>query len=235
MSVNQRKSARRFQPWLEALEDRQLLACDFLVGGANLDRLTITGLGNGNIIRIVDDGTKDAGNIEVNCDGLVSTFDNIKFITVNAGDGGDTVLYELTGPLISNRKLGVLLGEDDDTFRTQIRQRIESAFRLTILGEDGEDRVTTEFNRRVLGRFLYAVDGGDDDDNLFAQIAAAKGSTGTIEATAAGGDGDNEIALLLYVKGTATATGLIDGGGGDSVCVHTANVLAFNCETDIIV
>ena len=100
---NGMNAASRFTPRLEQLGDRITPSCTVVDNGG---LLTITGDNHANDIQITDDGT----TVTVTCDGGTSQdFTDVTKIVVNAGNGSDTVGYDLTsdGSVAVNRDVRV--------------------------------------------------------------------------------------------------------------------------------
>ena len=63
-----------------------------------------------------------------------------------------------------------------------------------------------------------------------ADITPATGSTGSVNATVLGGNGDDTLGLRISNTAGSTVQGLVDGGAGFDRVSKTSNVAATNCE-----
>ena len=208
------------------------------VGGV----LTVRGDQGANSIVVSDNGTADPGAVTVTADGQTFTSqDAVTRIRVIGWNGPDSVEYDLTGDLTTDRKLVVCLGNQDDTFTANLGGNVVAGGNLSlwVYGQNGEDTLTVggtgggvaadrRLDVRLLGgngKDVVDVDltglwagnlnvllsGGNGTDTVSANLTAADGSTGTVKARVFGGNGVDTVTLL-----TARAT------AGDAVSFDAA-------------
>ena len=101
---------------------------------------------------------------------------------------------------------------------------------VTLKGGDGSDNLQCLAQGELHRALNLVLDGGDDVDTVSADIALDAGSTGDVNATVLGGNGDDTLALHISNPSTATVQGLVDGGAGFDRVSKTSNVAATNCE-----
>ena len=108
--------SRRFAPRLEGLDDRSLPSVSYALSGTFR---FVTGDDGNNVVTIRDTGTESG--IEVIGDGVPYTATSpITHVFVDTGVGNDTVEYDLTTSLTTNRLIDVRLGRGADVFTANI-------------------------------------------------------------------------------------------------------------------
>src|SRR5262245_9920774 len=112
------RNRHRFVPRLQEFADRCLPSVTaVVVPGSSI--LQISGDTGDNTITIQDNG--QAGGIVVVGDGQTFPIsETILAIQVDAGDGNDTVQYDLLGPLTITRSIFVDLGRGTDSFTANL-------------------------------------------------------------------------------------------------------------------
>lgn len=229
-------SANRFAPRLEQLSDRVVPSCTAdLVGGV----LTITGDNHSNDIQITDDGT----TVTVACDGEASQdFTDVTKIVVKAGNGSDTVGYDLAsdGTVAVKRSVNVQLSNGTDIFNGSVTGNLidDSAVRIEGHGGNGKDTLNLVVDGDVaasatLDVLLCGGNGKDVVDSSYAgQLLGdltwkVTGSNGKDELTAnstfdAGSTGTADVTI----KGghaPNTITLLVTDNSGDDSDPNTTN------------
>jgi hypothetical protein len=182
-----RNRVQHANPSLEALEGRHLLTCAVNVwpNGAFDGNALLhihgdpKGTPENNTIKIYDNGTGARNNVALQCDGLWHDLSQVSVsqVRVFAGDGYDTVTYNLTGDLRFGRSIWVDLGRQNDSFtanfgsyNTATSLLPGSFMGLTVNGGSGNDTITINADRgtnigvgATLGMSFY---GGDDMDTI---------------------------------------------------------------------
>src|SRR5262245_12927508 len=137
-----------FAPRLEALEDRQLLACTLSVGSDGT--LSITGDDAANDIEVRDTGSTGPGNITVVCDGTATTRpEAISSVRITTLGGNDTVRYLLLGNRNGQSvRVRADLGTGNDSFAAVLIGSLVagSLLDLTANGNTGNDSVDLTVN-----------------------------------------------------------------------------------------
>jgi hypothetical protein len=206
------------------LADRSLPSVTIVEAGGVL---TVRGDQWANTIVVTDDGTAGPGAVTVQADGASYTSQAaVTRIRVVGWNGADAVEYHLTGDLTTDRRVGVCLGNQDDSFAADLGGNVGAGAHLDlwIYGGNGEDTLTVGGlgggvaadgrlrahlyggnGRDVVGADLTgvwagAVDvalcGGNGTDTVSADLTAAAGSTGTVRARVLGGNGVDTLTLL---------------------------------------
>lgn len=220
MSHRTRRTALR----LELLHDRTLPSVTITEAGGVL---TVRGDQANNTVVITDTGTADPGAISVVADGQSYTSQAaVTRIRVIGWNGADSVTYNLTGDLATSRRVGVCLGNQDDTFTADLGGNVVAGGHLALwvyggngedtlsvggagggvaaggqldvhlFGGNGIDAVSATLAGLWDGAVTVALCGGNGTDTVSADLTAAAGSTGTVKARVYGGNGVDTLTLL---------------------------------------
>jgi hypothetical protein len=134
-------SVRRFVPRLDCLDDRALPSATVTaIDGV----VVVRGDSSGNTIRVFDNGTRDVGNVVVEVDGQRLDFDTpVDEVRINGGGGGDSVRYDLTTDLNSDRLVTVNLGNGRDSFTAEMRGDVgeDVDLEVRVNGGNGQDNI----------------------------------------------------------------------------------------------
>lgn len=219
--------SRRLVPRLEGLD---LRLCPSVTVQANGPSLQISGNGTADAVSIVDNGQ---GRVTVTANGQISTFVDISEIRVQTGGGNDTVDYRLTGSTTAQTKVGIDLGDGDDTATVRASGvRLGADAELKVSGGRGNDAITADYAVEVDGRFKFELVGNEGNDTITGNLALAAGSTGAVEARVQGNDGDDR--LTLNVTGTAgSLDARLSGNDGFDRFAATANVQVDGVEAPL--
>jgi hypothetical protein len=178
------RQPRRFVPRLEPFDERALpsVTIDLFPDGT----LQIVGDDANNVISISDSGKPDAGSVIVQADGGFYVADGpVTRIRVVTLGGDDTVDYQLSSDVTSNRTVQVELGLGNDAFTAHLDGQNFAAgtdFLVQALGEGGKDRLTLDARGVNLGagtRFTVDFRGGHGKDSI-----AFNYSPGMVDPTA---------------------------------------------------
>jgi len=217
---NGMNAASRFTPRLEQLSDRITPSCTVVDDGGVL---TITGDNHANDIQITDDGT----TVTVTCDGGTSQdFTDVTRIVVDAGNGSDTVGYDLTPPsdgsVAVNRDVRVHLGNGQDIFNGSVNGDLiaGSALSVTAHGENGKDTINMVDNGGVASGATLDVlmCGGNGQDVIDTSYGGLLMGDMTWKVT--GGNGKDELTANPTFDATSTGTADFKIVGG-----HAPNTL----------
>jgi hypothetical protein len=124
-------------------------------------------------------------------------------ITVLGGDGTD--LISVNG-----------------TRDTDVRDGARLAVNLA--GGSGDDVLKARWSGENDGRVSLVVDAGSGWDLVRGRLTEATGSTGQVSGLVRGGDGWDDLGLLLFTV-NPPVEGRLDGGDGDDVAFVTPNVM----------
>jgi hypothetical protein len=248
MTARRREQPPRFLPSPEALEDR----CCPVVSIVPLGRtLLVLGDGAANTVTVTDQGNGTvAATVTGPSNSAARTANNVTTIVVLAGDGADTVTYQLDSPLTTARALLVELGRGNDSATLDASAGVDGSYLLaTALGGDGNDTIQASVGGVAAGAaaalgleggrggdtlgatsagllngaLAVGVAGGLDGDTLAADLTVDAGSTGALVAAVGGGAGDDGLTLNVHDN---------SGGGGASTLRHLAAVLDGGAGTD---
>lgn len=197
--------------------------------------LTVRGDQFDNSIVITDNGTADPGAISVVADGQSYTSQAaVTRIRIIGWNGADSVEYHLTGDLATSRRVGVCLGNQDDTFTADLAGNVlaggyldlwvyggngedalsvggtggvaaDGQLDVHLLGGNAKDVVTANLNGLWDGTVNVTLCGGNGMDTVSADLTAAAGSTGTVKARVYGGNGVDTLTLLTARAATGDA------------------------------
>jgi hypothetical protein len=243
--VSPRKRVR-FQPKVEALEDRQVPALLTPISpngvsqtGSTLSIMCDDGPDN---LRFNDNGR---GTIDMYVDGfLFNTFSGVNTLNVATKGGNDTVVYNLFDSMIigQTRTLNVALGDGNDTFIANLNNRTlksdlfgSAAASLTfnIQGNHGDDNLMCHAKNVAL-QLKTTVNlnftGGLGNDRLSLDYRGKL--DGLLNPQFEGGPGNNFVKAVVDVNdpnsqgtlGTSSTTSKLKGTGGTnafSYIVHS--------------
>jgi hypothetical protein len=137
---------RRYVPLVESLEERQLLAVNFIVNGTTLfiKGGTTPNLVENERIVINDDGSNNPNNITVST-ATAPFHPNVPITSVmlQTGAGNDRITYNLTGDLVGSRLINASMGRGNDHFNATLRRNLLPNSSLSILarGQKGTDHL----------------------------------------------------------------------------------------------
>jgi hypothetical protein len=206
---------KRVRLRLETLECRWVPSCT-IVEDAGV--LTITGTAKANEIDIEDNGTDEAGNVVVTCDGEEYTStDVVTSIVVKAAQGKDQVSYTLTGDLAGgvSRSVEIDLGNGHDTLTASLEGSLGNetdggaTLEFEALGKNGKDTLTFAALASDIGadgRLAVELQGGNGKDILDFTFAGLV--NGELSLLACGGNGKDSVSGDLTAD--AGSTGSID-------------------------
>jgi hypothetical protein len=134
-----------------------------------------------------------------------------------------------------------------------------AVMRLNLAGGRGKNHIVVNYEGTIAGNggavanpfaptlnpgaLLVALAGGPHNDVLITQILADADSGGRVGASEQGAPGDDALTLTVRQKRSTSVQqtqaiavdARIDGGAGrHNSCDRTPNVLAFNCQSDVI-
>jgi hypothetical protein len=205
------RPGNRFTPQLEQLDDRLVPSCTWAEEGTTL---TITGNSTANDIQITDDGT----TLTITCDGEdVPVSDGITDVVVLAGNGNDTVTYDLTtdGAAAVTRSLFVKLGNGWDTFDGTVTGDLADGSELDVevRGWNGKDTLGFAADGDVGAGSTLSVllAGGNGKDVIDASYAGVL--LGDLTWDLCGGNGRDEITGDLTFDGGSTGTADVEVKG----------------------
>jgi hypothetical protein len=201
------RQAGRFTPKVEALEERCVLAANFMVRNGTLLITAPTTPTPTNDTIIISDNGGNGPNSVVAWD-RAPFFPNvpIKQVVVVARAGNDRVLYNLTGDLTTSRTVTAFLGRGDDTFSATLRRNIQStgSLNLNAYGGGGNDRLMATLIGSLFGNAKLNINyNGGRGNNILNIISATyvnvdAGSTLT-ENLAGNGQSDHVFADYVGV------------------------------------
>jgi hypothetical protein len=233
----------RFNPRLEALEDRALMAVAVNFAGGVL---TFTGAAANETLTMNDNGS---GTVAFTATGAgSSSFNGVDRIVINLKGGNDTVTYNLNGPLSTARRIDADLGAGNDRFRANLggqdlladldldikgaagndRVELNQIGRISandklsakVTGNGGEDRVTATMVGDVQGRAEFDVRGGSDSDSftLNALSDVDVSSNGVLDVRS------DDAALNFDYRGELDGRLLLDAIGASGQDTLTADL-----------
>ena len=191
---------------VEGLESRVYLTCGLAVtAGA----LTITGDAQANQIGILDDGN---ANVEVTCDGASNTFSGIQSIKLKSAGSRDVVTYELTGDLVTKRKIVADLGRGDDAFSLILHRHPPAPSEPQTtpsdsLGEPSDPTVTppepaVATPRKMSADLTVSVNGGPGSDSIAVEATDIVLSKAKVKITIGGDSADRVGVDASLASGT---------------------------------
>jgi hypothetical protein len=199
----------RFVPRVEALEDRRVPTCNFIVQGSTLlVQAPVTRSQPNNNIVISDNGSGGANNVVGFCKQPFFPNVAISRIELNAGGGNDRVTYNLIGDLVTSRVLDANLGNGSNTFQAVLRRNILSG-----------------------GSLSLNVQGGSGTDHLSAVVIGSLAANTQLRVSFNGLGGDNvlDVAFAHFVNvaaGASIGLGLFGGGGSDRISMAYQGVMS---------
>lgn len=150
---------------------------------------------------------------------------------------------DLLGTAAATVELSGLPGKDEltttasaDAFNndgTGIDIDAGASLAITLRGGYGVDTVTTTYQGVLHGQLNVINGGGPAGDTLTANLTAAAGSDGSVDASVHGKLGPDNLTLNLVDNSGGTLNiiqALIDGGPDNDTCTATPNVITVNCE-----
>jgi hypothetical protein len=199
----------RFVPRVEALEDRRVPTCNFIVQGSTLFIVSPTTPGQvSDRILITDNGGAGPNNVTAFC--AQPFFPNVPIsnVVVRTGGGDDRVFYNLVGNLTTSRTVSANLGGGSDHFVATIRRNLLTNSSLGI-----------------------NVNGGPGPDNLEAILIGSMGTNSRLAINYSGGGGDNHIrattaSLVNVAAGAVLVENLIGNGRSDRIFGEYQGVLS---------
>jgi hypothetical protein len=157
----------------------------------------------------------------------------------------DSFIARLGGDLLpgSVLRLSVDGGLHRDLVQLDASADVDVAAGASLLmglnGGPAGDNVIVRYRGEMDGHLLMDADGGPDgaNDVVAAQFDLDAGSSGLLEAVERGHMGDDYLRLVIHKRRAdpAVVRGLIDGGPGFDIAVHTPNVKVVNCESEVMV
>jgi hypothetical protein len=234
MNRNYSRTANRFAPKLESLDNRIVPSCTWEEAGGVL---TVYGSQGADVVEITDDGTA----LTVTCDGeAVPVSAGVTEVVLTLGSGNDEVTYTLTGDLAADsaRTLRAYLGNGDDVFTATLEAGLldnasldvgvwglngkdeitfaapdsdvaaGASVELGLSGGNGKDIVDVSYAGQLLGDFNLFVCGGNGRDVLMGDLTFDAGSTGNVDARLRGHNAPDY--LLLHVTDNSGDDGLSD-------------------------
>jgi hypothetical protein len=231
MLPHERKTRVSRAPQIERLEGRRLPSAIPAVpivarvrevsvpGGV---QLRIIGTNRPDTIIINDNGTGQAGNIQVTVNGRNYTSKYAdSSIYVVGNQGNDVVTYNLTGNLIAARTVVAQLGGGDDQFTANIPHDIQTTklFDLEADGNGGNNTLTiNQTGNAMAGTFFPYLNGGGKNDTITYNMQGDIGATAVVGPALLGGTGTNTINLNYSgnVMGQLFYSSTINGGTGNN-------------------
>jgi hypothetical protein len=236
--VSPRKRVR-FRPRVEVLEDRRVPAL--------LNPISPNGVNQtGSTLSIVCDHGPDhlefkdngRGNIDLYVDGfLFNSFSGVNTLNVNAGGGGDKVVYTLFDSMIigQTRTVNVSLGDGKETFLANLSGRTlksdlfgSAAASLTFNIHGNHKSSNIRFNAQnmtIQSRATLAenVTGGHGTDTVHSVFSGRL--DGLLNLQLDGGPGHNVVKAIVDITdansmgtlGTSATTSKLKGTGGTNV------------------
>lgn len=128
--------------------------------------------------------------------------------------------------------MGVLGGAGDDRLTIYADHDVDVAagakLKMVLFGQDGDDIIRGYYHGENDGAVsIRDFDGGAGDDIIRGYLKEDVGSTGANAGIVHGGDGADQLALILITQ-NPPIEGLLDGGAGQDSALHTANVNVIN-------
>jgi hypothetical protein len=161
-------------------------------------------------------------------------------VVVGLGDGNDSFtanLYNANGigsDLLANSRLQLTAwgGTGADAMTINAQRDVDVAagavLKMILFGDAGNDVIRGYYRGENDGAVsIRDFDGGDGNDIIRGLIHEDAGSTGVNAGIVHGGDGDDQLALVLNTL-SVPLLGLLDGGAGTDTGVSTANVTKIN-------
>jgi hypothetical protein len=145
-------------------------------------------------------------------------------------DGQNHFQANLNGDVTGSAHVNfdVLGGQLFDGLKLRAHANVEANAQLTLHanGGPGKDTVHVDYWGKVDGKLTVRAEGGQDDDWVESNVWLTPGSKGALDAHVTGGPGHDLLVLKVHDQGSRLKSekSLVDGGGGDSQAVHTANV-----------
>jgi Ca2+-binding RTX toxin-like protein len=202
------------------------------------DQLVITGTGQGDVIRIADDGTARPGNVTVTrADGTTYTSQNaVTQIEVLGKGGNDQVTYTLTGDLTTSRAVLTDLGAGNDGFTATLGGAVNNASGLTVeaFGDAGADTLAVHQSGAVArGTFFPYLDGGAGNDTLTYDSTGAVNAGASVSPGLSGGAGNDTISSTYagVIAGNYIYNLAIDGGSGNDRITENVSAQAGSTGT----
>jgi hypothetical protein len=184
----------RFAPRVEALEERCVPACNFIVRGGTLFVTAPTSpTAAPDTIVISDNGGNGANNVVGFC--RAPFFPNVPISRVQVNThGSERVVYNLVGDLTTARVVNAQLGGGDNSFQAVLRRNILTG-----------------------GNLALNVAGGAGNDHLQAVMIGSLAANAHLAINYSGGGGNDTLnvisATLVNVAAGATLDVNLNGGG----------------------
>src|SRR5262249_11669854 len=175
-------------------------------------------------------GNRGYGDDRVSAE-LKGSVQSYASLNIDMEDMNDLVLRDPLRPWITLAT--ILPGGNDDFQVTADAGAVINRFAdldVTLKGGDGNDNLQHQFQGETDGFLEVVMDGEGGADTVRAYITPATGSTGTVNATVLGGNGDDTLGLHISNPGLAAVHGFIDGGTGFDHASKSLNVADRNCE-----
>ena len=165
-----------------------------------------------------------------------------RLVTVGLGNmGNDSFTANLFNPATgegsdlmaaSSLIIGVQGGAGDDDLTINAHHDVDVAagarLKMVLMGQAGNDLIRGYYRGENDGSVsIRDFDGGAGNDIVRGLLQEDVGSTGVNAGTVHGGDGDDQLALMLITQ-NPPLLGLLDGGLGNDTGVSTANVTEIN-------
>ncbi len=223
------KQKQSFQPRLEALEARDLMACNVFLdaagalhieGDAANDQVTVYDSGQGAVLGVVSGYGPFA-------------FNNVHNIVIDTGAGDDVVNYQFIGDIHDPmHTVDVNLRAGNDTFNCTFYDYWASGYHdvtpgslllMKVVGEDGNDRMFFDAGGGVdmdHSTMKIAFYGGQGDD-IIGMSYQGLNDHGGVSFFAYGNEGNDTIRMSMVADRGSVAPapggfrGIIEGNDGD--------------------
>jgi hypothetical protein len=152
------------------------------------------------------------------------------------GNGQNRLRADLNGDVTGSAKVNfdVLGGQLFDGLNLRAHANVGAAAQLILHanGGLGKDTVHVDYWGRVDGKLTVLAEGGQEDDWVESNVWLTPGSKGILDARVNGGTGHDLLVLKVHDQGSRLKSekAVLDGKGGDSQAVHTANVRVYNAK-----
>jgi hypothetical protein len=190
---------------------------------------TLTVIGNPNQphnIQISDDGH---GDIKVVCDGVRKSFSHITNLNIFGGNHGNSVTYQMTGPLTETENVFVHLRPGNDKFVGVLQQDFQSGGNLNLrvdAGPQGTKQISLVMmgSLRTGSSLNFTAGGGPAKDLLnFTMLGSVDAGANLAVNLVPGAAGVQETVSLLGNK-TLAGTVSLNLVGGPKPNSETVNV-----------
>ena len=179
-------------------------------------------------VTINDNGTAQAGNLQVTVNGMTYTSQSIDTsIYIQGSNKADKITYNLTGDLISARQVYGVLNAGNDQFTANLTGNILTTkmLDLEVFGDSGSDNLQVNQSGKVTaGTVFPLLNGGNGSDTISYSYVGDINTDAIVGPVLQGASGNDTINLNYEgtLLGQFLYNNTVDGGAGNDKI--TANV-----------